>query len=84
MANRKGEYGRYSFYAQRDDYLRIGLMVMNHWNNDTCVGKYLKTMYEKELIKINKVQIHSPHLNIPIVMVVNFILILLDFKIKKY
>ena len=51
--NRKGEYGRYSFYAQRDDYLRIGLMVMNHWNNDTCVGKYLKTIYENR-VKKNK------------------------------
>ena len=49
--NRKGEYGRYSFYAQRDDYLRIGLMVMNHWNNNTCVGKYLKTMYENRVDK---------------------------------
>jgi len=49
--NRKGEYGRYSFYSQRDDYLRIGLMVMNHWNNDTCVGKYLKTIYENRVDK---------------------------------
>ena len=49
--NRKGEYGRYSFYAQRDDYLRIGLMVMKHWNNDSCVGKYLKTMYENRVDK---------------------------------
>ena len=52
VGNRKtGEYGRYSFYAQRDDYLRIGLMVMNHWNNDTCVGKYLKTIYENRVDK---------------------------------
>ena len=52
VGNKKsGEYGRYSFYAQRDDYLRIGLMVMNHWNNDTCVGKYLKTMYENRIGK---------------------------------
>src|SRR6056300_1446000 len=52
VGNRKtGEYGRYSFYAQRDDYLRIGLMVMNHWNNDTCVGKYLKTIYENRVKK---------------------------------
>ena len=49
--NRKGEYGRYSFYAQRDDYLRVGLMVMKHWNNDSCVGKYLKTMYENRVDK---------------------------------
>ena len=46
-SNRKsGEYGRYSFYADRYDYLRIANLMMSHWNNDTCVGKYLKTMYE--------------------------------------
>jgi len=54
--NRKsGEYGRYSFYADRYDYLRIANMMMNHWNNDTCVGKYLKTMYENRVNK-NKIQ----------------------------
>ena len=50
--NRKsGEYGRYSFYADRYDYVRIANMIMNHWNNDTCVGKYLKTMYETRIDK---------------------------------
>ncbi|WP_440693214.1 hypothetical protein [Candidatus Pelagibacter sp. HIMB1695] len=50
--NRKsGEYGRYSFYADRYDYLRIANMMMNHWNNDTCVGKYLKTMYVNRVDK---------------------------------
>ena len=50
--NRKsGEYGRYSFYADRYDYVRIANMMMNHWNNDTCVGKYLKTMYENRVEK---------------------------------
>ena len=54
--NRKsGEYGRYSFYADRYDYLRIAIMIMNHWKNDTCVGKYLKTMYENRVNK-NKIQ----------------------------
>ena len=24
-------------------------MIMNHWKNDTCVGKYLKTMYENRV-----------------------------------
>ncbi len=48
--NRKsGEYGRYSFYADRYDYLRIANMIMNHWKNDTCVGNYLKTMYENRV-----------------------------------
>ena len=47
----KGEYGRYSFYADRYDYLRIAKSIMDHWNNDTCVGKYLKTIYEKRVNK---------------------------------
>ncbi len=48
--NRKsGEYGRYSFYADRYDYVRIANLVLNHWKNDTCVGKYLKTMYENRV-----------------------------------
>ncbi len=48
--NRKsGEYGRYSFYAKRYDYLRIAKLVLDHWNNDTCVGKYLKSMYENRV-----------------------------------
>ena len=50
--NRKsGEYGRYSFYADRYDYVRIANMMMNHWHNDTCVGKYLKTMYENRIYR---------------------------------
>ncbi len=48
--NRKsGEYGRYSFYAKRYDYLRIAKLILDHWNNGTCVGKYLKTMYENRV-----------------------------------
>ena len=48
--NRKsGEYGRYSFYADRYDYVRIANIMLNHWKNDTCVGKYLKTMYENRI-----------------------------------
>ena len=48
---KKGEYGRYSFYAQRYDYLRIAKLIMDHWKNDTCVGKYLKTIYENRVDK---------------------------------
>jgi len=48
---KKGEYGRYSFYADRYDFVRIANLMMNHWNNDTCVGKYLKTMYETRIDK---------------------------------
>ena len=51
LDRKKGEYGRYSFYADRYDYLRIAKAVMDHWNNDTCVGKYLKTVYERRINK---------------------------------
>ena len=50
----KGEYGRYSFYANRYDYLRISKSIMDHWNKDTCVGKYLKTIYEQRINKSKK------------------------------
>ena len=45
------EVGRYSFYANRYDYLRIGKRVLDDWNNDTCVGKYLKTIYKQRINK---------------------------------
>ena len=43
--------GRYSFYATRYDYLRIAKAMLDDWNNDTCVGKYLKTIYERRIKK---------------------------------
>ncbi|MDB9767541.1 hypothetical protein OAB25_02515 [Candidatus Pelagibacter sp.] len=45
------EVGRYSFYANRYDYLRIGKRILDDWNNDTCVGKYLKTIYKQRINK---------------------------------
>ena len=50
----KGEFGRYSFYADRYDYLRIAKAIMDNWNNDTCVGKYLKTVYDRRINKNKK------------------------------
>jgi len=48
------ETGRYSFYANRYDYLRIGKRILDDWNNDTCTGKYLKTIYEQRINKNEK------------------------------
>jgi glutaredoxin-related protein len=53
---RKASYGheptvRYSFFATRYDYLRIAKAIMEDWNNDTCVGKYLKTLYDRRIDK---------------------------------
>ena len=43
--------GRYSFYATRYDYLRIAKAMLDDWHNDTCAGKYLKTIYERRIKK---------------------------------
>ena len=43
--------GRYSFFATRYDYLRIAKTIMDDWNNNTCAGKYLKTIYERRISK---------------------------------
>ena len=37
--------------ASRYDYLRIAKAMLDDWQNDTCEGKYLKSLYER---KINK------------------------------
>ena len=49
---------RYSFYANRYDYLRIAKTMMEDWHNDTCAGKYLKTIYKNRIKKKDKVK-HS-------------------------
>ena len=45
---------RYSFRASRYDYLRIAKAMLDDWNNDTCEGKYLKSLYENRINKNNK------------------------------
>jgi hypothetical protein len=46
-------YGRYdgaawySFYASRNDYLRIARAMMADWQNRTCVGEYLRTVQKR-------------------------------------
>ena len=41
------------FYATRYDYLRIAKAMLDDWQNDTCAGKYLKTIYERRINKGN-------------------------------
>ena len=50
-ARSKFDSARYSFYANRYDYLRIAKTMMDDWHNDTCAGKYLKTIYENRVKK---------------------------------
>jgi len=57
-SRRYGDFvsARYSFYADRYDYLRIAKTMMEDWHNDTCAGKYLKTIYEKRVKKKDNVK----------------------------
>ena len=42
------------FYATRYDYLRIAKAMLDDWQNDTCEGKYLKTIFENSISKDTK------------------------------
>tara|TARA_Y100000766_G_scaffold159222_1_gene136876 strand:- start:43 stop:1302 length:1260 start_codon:yes stop_codon:yes gene_type:complete len=39
------------FYATRYDWLRLAKAIMNDYQNDTCVGKYLKEIYDRKIPK---------------------------------
>jgi hypothetical protein len=47
---------RYSFVASRYDYLRIAKAILEDWQNDTCVGKYLKNIHKNKIPKNDKYQ----------------------------
>ena len=40
-----------NFKATRYDTLRIGIAILNDWNNDTCIGNYLKDVYANRVSK---------------------------------
>ena len=50
------ETGRYSFYANRYDYLRIAKAMLDDWHSDTCAGKYLKMLYAQRIKKKDDVR----------------------------
>jgi hypothetical protein len=56
--NQNANYGEetfwYHFMATRSDFLRIGKAMLDDWQNDTCEGQYLKTIYEKRINKNEK------------------------------
>ena len=42
-----------TFLTTRYDYLRVARAMLEDWQNDTCEGKYLKSLYERK-VKKNK------------------------------
>ena len=41
----------YGMYISRYDYLRIAVAMLDDWNNNTCEGEYLKSLYENRIKK---------------------------------
>ena len=41
--------GWYSFFATRYDYMRFALAVLEDWQNETCVGQYLRDVYKNRV-----------------------------------
>ena len=39
------------FFATRYDYIRIAKAIMDDWNDDSCVGKYLKRIHDGRIPK---------------------------------
>jgi CubicO group peptidase (beta-lactamase class C family) len=50
--------GRYTTYMTRYDYLRFALNLMETWDKDTCMGRYLTEIYQR---RVDKNQTPSRH-----------------------
>ncbi|WP_415294824.1 hypothetical protein [Candidatus Pelagibacter sp. Uisw_113] len=48
---KNGNSVTYSYFASRYDYLRISIAILEDWNNNTCEGQYLKSLYENRVDK---------------------------------
>jgi hypothetical protein len=53
------------FYATRYDYLRIAKAMLDDWENDTCAGKYLKTIHERRIPK-NRQYFNDDRVGLPL------------------
>ena len=45
---------RYSFFATSEDYLRIAKTIYDDYNSDSCIGDYLRTIYDNRVDKKKK------------------------------
>ena len=45
---------RYSFFATSEDYLRIAKTIMNDYHSDSCIGDYLRNIYDNRVDKKKK------------------------------
>jgi len=45
---------RYTFFATSEDYLRIAKTIYDDYNSDSCIGDYLRTIYDNRVNKNKK------------------------------
>lgn len=42
---------RFTFFARSHDYLRIGIQMIEDYNSDTCIGQYMRDLYDNRVKK---------------------------------
>ena len=45
---------RYTFFATSEYYLRVATTIMDDYHSDSCIGNYLRTLYENRVDKKKK------------------------------
>ena len=55
--------GHPNIMATRFDYLRIAKAIMDDYQNDTCVGKYLKEIHKRRIPKRYNENVNEPKFN---------------------
>ena len=45
---------RYTFWAKSEDYLRVAKTIMNDYKSDSCIGDYLRMIYDNRVDKKKK------------------------------
>ena len=77
---KKFGHKRYTFFATRYDYLRLAKAMLDDWQNDTCVGKYLKNIFENRIVKSVKKKKHIARVRMVMEenMLVNFTQVFLE------
>ena len=45
---------RYTFWAKSEDYLRVAKTIMNDYHSDSCIGDYLRNIYDNRVDKKKK------------------------------
>ena len=54
VSNYKHGNQRYTFFATAEDYLRISKTIIKDYKSDSCIGNYLRTIYDNRVKKNNK------------------------------